>query len=189
MEGGLNSFIEEQKQFPGQALLTLAQFDDEYEIVHPIMDIKDVPAYTLTPRGFTALLDGIGKFITEVGEQLSKKPEDERPGKVIICIVTDGGENASKEWKDPEQVKKLIKQQQDEYQWEIIFLGANIDAVRTAQGMGIHARSAMTYDVGNARGVYAMASSNVSAMRGGAVNVQFTDDQRQQAMKKEKSKS
>ena len=95
MEGGLNAFVESQASEPGEAEITLAQFDTRYELVWPLGPIKDAPKYALMPRGGTALLDAMGRFITQVGEELTQRDEADRPGKVIVCIVTDGLENSS----------------------------------------------------------------------------------------------
>jgi uncharacterized protein YegL len=185
MQGGIDTFIETQKKLKGQAKATLAQFDDRYDLVYGPTPIEDVPNYHLVPRGMTAMHDAMGKFITDIGTDLSKMKDVKRPGKIIICIVTDGLENASKEW-TKHAVAKLIKQQQDDYKWEFVFLGANMDAVAEAKSFNIAASNAMTYDVTNsgltmnnlARSVsaYAMASPGV-AYSG------FTDEDREDALK------
>ena len=105
----------------GDCQVTLAQFDTVYEVLYSATDVAEVPEFVVQPRGMTALLDATGKFITEIGEQLSVLPEDERPGQVICLIMTDGMENSSKEW-SLEAVRKLTKQQQDEWGWTFIFL-------------------------------------------------------------------
>ena len=135
-EGGVNTFIHEQATHPGEALLTLVQFDTEYEFVHRGMPIKQVPPYTLVPRGNTALLDAVGRAINETGERLAKMAEQDRPGLVILVTTTDGLENSSKEFTKA-QIKTLIEQQQSKYKWQFIFLGANQDAFAEAGGMGI----------------------------------------------------
>ena len=90
--------INEQRQQPGQCQVTLAQFDTVYEVLYSATDIAEVPEFVVQPRGMTAMLDATGKFITEIGEQLSALPEAERPGHVICLIMTDGMENSSHEW-------------------------------------------------------------------------------------------
>ena len=84
-EGGVNTFITEQGKEPGEALLTLVQFDTEYEFLHKGVQIKQVPKYELVPRGMTALLDAVGKAINETGERLAKMPEGDRPGTGDLC--------------------------------------------------------------------------------------------------------
>ncbi len=110
-EGGVNAFIEKQAEEPGEALLTLVQFDTEYEFVHKGVPIEKVPKYELAPRGMTALLDAVGRAINETGERLAKMPEPDRPGLVIFVIMTDGMENSSKEF-TKSQIKEMIEEQQ-----------------------------------------------------------------------------
>ena len=90
-------------------------------------------------RGTTALLDAVGKTILDVGYRLSNTKEEQRPGKVIFVITTDGMENASSEF-TYEKVQQLIKHQQEKYSWEFIFMGANIDAVKEADSIGINGK-------------------------------------------------
>lgn len=87
--GGLNTFIDEQKKQPGHATFTLIQFDDKYEVVHNGIQLNDVPACDLVPRGSTALLDAIGKGIVTTGERLKALLEDQRPGLVVFVILTE----------------------------------------------------------------------------------------------------
>ena len=89
-QGGINTFVKEQAEQAGEAVLTLVQFDTQYEFVHKAVPIKDVPKYELHPRGATALLDAVGKAVNEAGERLTKTDEKDRPGLVVFVIVTDG---------------------------------------------------------------------------------------------------
>ena len=112
-EGGVNAFVAEQAKQPGEALLTLVQFDTEYEFLHRGVPVQQVPPYELVPRGMTALLDAVGRAINETGERLAKMKEEDRPGLVVFVVMTDGQENSSKEF-SKDQIKQLITQQQDE---------------------------------------------------------------------------
>ncbi|WEG14418.1 VWA domain-containing protein [Pullulanibacillus sp. KACC 23026] len=95
-------------------------------------------------RGTTALYDAIGKTINEVGNRLSNTGEEERPAKVIFVITTDGLENASCEF-DYEKVQSMIRHQQEVYDWEFMFMGANIDAVKEAEMIGISNGNAFNF--------------------------------------------
>jgi uncharacterized protein YegL len=137
--GGFNTMIAEQKKIAGEIKVTLALFDDEYELVHdgiPIQDIKELTAETYLPGGWTALLDAVGKTIDSVGARLTKTPEDERPSKVILAILTDGGENSSKEYQQ-QAIADKIKHQTEKYQWQFLFLGANQDAFAAGGDLGV----------------------------------------------------
>ncbi len=137
--GGFNKFLKDQKELEGEAKLTLVLFDDEYDIIHNGIDIQSVPeltSETYVPRGWTALYDAIGKTIKTVGERLQKTIEEERPGKVIFVILTDGYENKSTEF-NGDKIKEMIEHQKEKYSWMFVFLGANLNADITAKSMGI----------------------------------------------------
>lgn len=180
MQGGLNTFIKEQANQPGKAEITLAQFDNEYELVWPVMDLREELQYTLSPRGSTALLDGMGRFITEVGDQLRQRREKNRPSKVIVCIVTDGQENSSREWRR-DKIRELVTQQREQWNWEFVFLGANMDAVAEGMSFGIPRGSTITYTAANAGSTYSSLNNYVAASRSG-VAAAFSDDDRKAAV-------
>ena len=178
--GGFNSFVEKQKNEPGEALLTTILFDDQYEILHNGVNLKEVKPMTKDQywaRGMTAMYDAIGKTINEVGRRLSETPEQYRPGKVVFVITTDGLENASREFTQA-KVKEMIQHQTDKYSWDFIFLGANIDSVQTAKSIGIKADYAADY-VYNQIGVsslYCAVDAAVSSARStGTVSASWAD--------------
>ncbi|MDR0139213.1 VWA domain-containing protein [Metabacillus idriensis] len=145
--GGFNSFVENQCKFEGDTMLTTVLFDDEYVVLWSGADAKSIQ---LTEeeyyvRGLTSLLDAIGKTIIDVGRRLSNTSDEQRPGKVIFVITTDGQENASKEF-SYEKVNELIKHQQEKYSWEFIFMGANIDVAKEAVNIGIKSTDAYSFE-------------------------------------------
>ncbi len=145
--GGFNRFLEDQKKAEGKATVALNQFDDIFDQVYPPTDIQSAALLnkeTFVPRGSTALLDAIGRTINETGGRLSMLPEDQRPAKVMIVIITDGHENASQTF-NAKKINEMISHQRDVYQWEFVYLGANQDAITTAAGIGISAGTSMTY--------------------------------------------
>lgn len=137
MEGGFATFLEEQRKLPGECKVTLVQFDHAQETVYESRDIMDVPPLELAPRGGTALLDAVASTIDATGARLRRMPEAQRPGKILCLIITDGAENASKEF-TAAQVKTRIEHQRTKYAWEFVYLGANQDAFAEAQAMGIN---------------------------------------------------
>lgn len=143
-EGGLAAFLEAQHEAPGTTTVSLYQFDDQYEAVYERKPLADVPPFKLHPRGATALLDAVGRTITTLGEHLAGTQEADRPGEVIIVILTDGHDNASTEYTKT-GVKQLITQQQDEYGWKFVFLGADQDAFDAAEGIGIGRATTLSY--------------------------------------------
>jgi len=143
--GGFNGFVNNQATL-GKTCLTTVLFDDKYEILHNGIDAGgvEITREEYFTRGNTALLDAIGKTIEDVGKRLSKTPEDQRPGKVIFVITTDGLENASRKFSYGE-VKKMITHQTENYKWEFIFMGANIDAVAEGGRLGICAERSLSW--------------------------------------------
>lgn len=180
--GGFNKFLKEQQAIPGEATITLVQFDHIYEVVYEGKKLQEaslIDDKVYEPRGWTALLDAIGKTIDRTGKRLSDIPEDQRPSKVIFVIQTDGFENASKEYTN-EKIIGMITHQKDVYKWEFVFLGANQDAIATARKLGIGASHSMTY-VANAGGIqysYTSLSTNLCAVRNGTSTMAFTDEDR-----------
>jgi hypothetical protein len=137
--GGFNAFVESQKAVPGEARFTFVSFDHEYETVmfrKNLREVEPLTPHTYVPRGTTALLDAIGRTVNAVGAQLAALPESERPSKVIVAILTDGMENASKEF-TPSQIKEMVKHQEGIYSWEFIYLAANQDAFAVGGSLGI----------------------------------------------------
>jgi hypothetical protein len=186
-EGGFNAFIDDQRKQPGEARVTLAQFDTEYDVVYANRRIADVGRLALQPRGATALYDSLGRLITDVGAELAATPEDDRPGKVIVLVMTDGHENSSHEWTH-EAVSKVIKRQERDYAWEFIFLGANMDAVAIGQQLGFAADRSLTYAT-TASGVGSSWESNsrlVSRMRSAPARQRadgYSEDERRAAQR------
>jgi hypothetical protein len=143
-EGGFNAFIAGQRSGSVDVRVTLAQFDTEYEVVYANRPVADVPPLDLQPRGMTALYDSLGRLITDVGAELAALPEEQRPGRVTVVVLTDGHENSSREWSH-DAVSKAIARQEKDYAWQFVFLGANMDAVEIGTQLGISADRAMTY--------------------------------------------
>jgi uncharacterized protein YegL len=162
-EGAIKSFVNEQRNLPGQLTVNLFEFDDRFDEVAE----DQIDVWTLTPRGATALYDAIGKSMVTVGERLAALPEDGRPDKVVIMIVTDGLENASKEWA-LDKVKELVRQQIEKYQWQVIFTAANLDAAKVGASLGSVNNMNFAASPTGVQNAYGELSKSVSAYRSGA---------------------
>ena len=143
MEGGIKSFLNDQYKL-GQTDIAIAQFDHVYQLVTPIRPLAEDETITIVPRSRTALNDAVGQFVTYLGEELFALEEADRPGKVIVVIITDGAENGSKEWK-LDQVKELIRQQEGVYKWEFIFMGSDLTTETQAREYGIRPNRVVRY--------------------------------------------
>jgi uncharacterized protein YegL len=132
----LDEFVNEQKQAEGSCDFTLVQFDTEVETIYHDTPIDQVGPIRLAPRGRTALLDAMGSTITLLGETLRAKEEGDRPGKVLVAILTDGYENASRDW-TLHRVQAAVSEQENKWGWEFLYISADLSAPQQAQAMGI----------------------------------------------------
>lgn len=188
---GFDAFIAEQRKGPGTCRVTLAQFDDQYEELYVDRDVAVVPTLELTPRGSTALLDALGRLIVSAGEKLAALPEHARPGSVVVGVMTDGYENASRDWTH-ERIKGLIELQTRDYGWAFLYLGADQDAIEEGSKMGFAAQKSMSYSRGKAEKVMGDMGANVGAYRAAKVAgmapasasalAEFTKEQRDDAV-------
>ena len=152
MEGGFAAFVAKQQGLLGTCLVTMVQFDSTAtEIRYTGVPIAKVGPLELVPRGSTPLLDATAFAIRSTGERLAALPEAERPGNVLVLIVTDGHENASRET-SAAALRKMIEHQRSDYHWDFVYLGANVDAFAEARQMGIPRTHSVDYDA-NTEGV------------------------------------
>ena len=170
--GGYNAMLEKQKKEAGEAIVTTVLFDDQYELLHDRIDLRGIAPITdreYYVRGSTALLDAIGKTIQKIANVQKRTAPELRADRVLFVITTDGQENASREY-SYSKVKALVERQKKQYGWEFLFLGANIDAIATAQRFGIEADRAVDYhaDGEGTQLNYQVLSETVSCVRAGA---------------------
>lgn len=159
--GGFNSLLEKQKAEEGEAVVTTVLFDDKYELLHDRINIKGISPITTEDyyvRGCTALLDAIGNTISKIDNTQKHTLKDQSAENVMFVIVTDGLENASKEFTH-KSIKEMVESKKKSG-WEFIFLGANIDAIAEGAKIGIEETRACLYHA-NSKGVRnCFASSN-----------------------------
>jgi len=167
--GGFNGMLEKQKQVEGDVLISTVLFDDKCEVLHdrkPIQEINPLTEKDYYVRGCTALLDAVGGAIHHIGNIHKYAREEDRPNKTLFVIITDGFENSSKRY-TYDKVKGMIERQQKRYDWEFMFLGANIDAIAEAKRFGINEDRAVDYlcdEMGTALN-YETVSEVVSCLR------------------------
>ncbi len=173
--GGFNSLIKKQKKEDGEALVSTVLFDHECEVIHDRVRLEDVPLMTekeYFTRGTTALLDAVGGAVHHIGNVHKYARPEDIPSKTLFIITTDGMENASRRYDYP-KVKKMIERQKEKYGWEFIFLGANIDAAKTAASIGIGKEYAADFicdSIGTAANYSALCDVTTSVRKGKAVN-------------------
>ena len=185
--GGFNTFLKDQKAMPGEATLSLIQFDSQnpYEVIHDFKPLKDVPELTretFVPRAMTPLLDAIGRTINDVESRVKALGEH----RVVVVIITDGQENASREFRK-DQIEKMVREKQSSDKWQFAFLSADLASIGDAMSWGFRAQSTMAYDPNQAgvKNMYTAMSQSIASYRAGKDSITFTEEDR----KKQKSES
>ena len=145
--GGFNAMVERQKKEEGEAFLSVVLFADRSEVICDRVDLKK--AEPMTDRqyrvgGCTALLDAIGGAVHHISNVHKYAREEDRPARTVFVITTDGMENASRSYRYDE-VRQMVKQAQENFGWEFLFLGANMDAIATARSFGFREDRAVRY--------------------------------------------
>lgn len=190
-EEAVNSFVREQaeqaKDFGRRTIRIMAfsggRGSDFLSEVCPSTDAAEVKTFTLFPTGSTALLDAIGTTLQTFGKELADLPEDERPGRVTFAIMTDGAENSSMEFTF-DRVKEMIQHQEDVYGWNVVYLGANQDAIQVGGLLGVKENSSLTYST-TERGVAGSMSAvtNYVATVASGGSAAFTPKDREESAK------
>ena len=167
--GGFNSMIQKQKAEPGEALVSTVLFDDQYEVLHNRVKLNEINALTENDywvRGSTALHDAIGKAITHIVNVYRHSKPEEIPEKTVFTIITDGLENASHQYTG-RGIKRMIEHEKEKYGWEFLFIGANMDAITTAESLGIGRNRAANYmaDSAGTGAVFASVNRAMHSMR------------------------
>ena len=173
VKGGFKKIIEEQKaNTEGECAVSYFDFNSTVTEVYRGKDVKEINSeLNYTPFGMTALMDGVGIAIDTIGKWLNSMPEDEKPEQNMIVIITDGGENFSKEY-SANRVREMIKHQQDKYSWNFVYLGADLNNVKDAIDLGIATRGVTTKStLGKS---YDIINSSISLYR----NTSGTKDQK-----------
>lgn len=169
--GGFNAMLAKQKKEQGEANVTTVLFNHHLELLHdriPVQGVAPMTEKEYEVSGTTALLDAIGTAIQKVGNAQKRTNVEHQASKVLFIITTDGHENASREY-SYEKIKSMIARQKDNYDWEFIFLGANIDAISAAAQFGISEDFAVKYhaDIEGTRLNYEAVSEVVTSYRKG----------------------
>lgn len=160
--GGVNTLLKDQRKDKIATKLVLVTFEGGN--VKTVIDgvdvkkVKNITADQYTPSGMTNLIDAVGSTIIKVNSFLKGKKKEERPS-VILQIMTDGLENASRKYSKP-QIKEMIEKV-TKSNWLVTFVGANIDTIAEGQSLGIHSSASVNYNVGATRSAYEVTSSSI----------------------------
>lgn len=168
--GGVNTFIVEQQKLPDPASIALVRFDAEaverFREMQPLAEVKPLTRADFVPRGGTPLLDAIGRTVA----QLDIDWVSERPERAIVMIVTDGQENASREY-SKEKIREMITSREASGLWGFVYLGANVDAFAEAGALGMRASNTagFTSSAAGTRSAYGVSGQSVFNMRSSGV--------------------
>lgn len=147
--GGFNSMIEKQKKIDGKVYVSTVLFSNVSKVLHdrvPLEEIQPLTEEDYRVYGSTALLDALGGAIRHIGNVHKYARKEDVPTRTLFVITTDGMENASRIF-HIDQVKSMIRRQEEKYGWEFLFLASNIDAVKTAERIGVRKDRAVNYTV------------------------------------------
>jgi hypothetical protein len=134
-------------EFPDREIrVGLTVFDHLVELKYrnlSVTELSQMKSFEYIPNGFTALLDAIGMSVSDT-ERLMVNKDDA----VVMVILTDGHENASKEYSH-EQIKNLIQAKEATGNWSFTYLGATLDAVEIAKSMNFKAENSFAFEKKN----------------------------------------
>lgn len=167
--GGFNSLLEKQRKEEGEAYISVVLFDDVSDVIYdrvPVSKVEPMNDRQYYVRGCTALLDAVGGAVHHIANVHKYAREEDRPEKTLFIVTTDGMENASRIYTYA-KVRQMVEKERNEYGWEFLFLGANIDAINVADRFGIQAERAINYEsdsIGTQLN-YSVLSDALSAVR------------------------
>jgi hypothetical protein len=138
--GGFNNFIEQQKtEHQGKITVSLYKFNSTWSRILndlPIEEIRPLTNGDYTPGGLTALYDTIGNAITDIENQTSYTKREYKASMVMMVVITDGQENASREY-DSRKIKQMIQELEQSENWQFIYLGADLNNFADAEILGL----------------------------------------------------
>lgn len=161
-----NAFVEEQKKVVGECMLTTILFDHEYSVLDREVPIETADKLTdgdYKPRGTTALWDSMGRSIDSTGQRFAEMDEEDRPSKIIFVTLTDGLENASRDY-TRSRVLEMVKVQTEQFGWSFVHLGASVESASEAYSVGLRSGNVAQYDAKK-------SGSLTRALRGVSANV------------------
>ena len=185
VKSGIKELIRTQKKEPGECNISVVQFDRFHTLGHnptsedpvldwlckatPMEEVSDEILEKYEPRGSTPLIQAMDATIDRIGVRLRDTMESARPEKVVVIVQTDGEENSSMNC-TMEQLKERVETQTEKYDWQFVFLGANINAFDTGTGYGLRGNQTWQYTANNVgvKSAFAATSESLTSYRAGA---------------------
>ena len=190
--GGFNQFLKDQQEIPGEAVFTFIEFDHRYQVLETaelLENVQNLTNETYKPSGSTALLDAVGRTINETVNRHAELPDSKRPGKVMLVVLTDGEENSSREYRELKEIAAMVGEREDAG-WDVLFLGADIDAWADGGKMGFSKAVSMNKSdmLGNMTKMSYYAATYRSAGKADMDAFNMTDDELKKNISDLKSK-
>ena len=143
----IDSIKQLEKEFPEQKYnMSFMHFNNTVTIEYTdrkSSSLEHISETNYKCSGMTALLDAIGVGVRNLNEKIGDKIASGEAAAVVV-IITDGAENASREFDGP-KVKSMIEELQATNRWTFTFVGANIDSISTASRYGIDVKNVMQF--------------------------------------------
>ena len=142
--GGFNEYLADRQRETPDALMSVTLFDTERDEMHVAKPMSEIPKlteerYRQGGMGYTALNDAIGGTIAAIDAGDYAKGR-----KVLVVVMTDGRENASKEWTSRAQVAELVRRKENAG-WKFVFFGANIETFAEGESLSIPASRSVQF--------------------------------------------
>lgn len=172
VRGGFNTYVEKIKDDGNAYTLTAIKFGTTVRPLFANLALSDVPKLTgenYTPCDTTALYDAIGYGLDEARKQWSAKEKPYGKDRILFIIMTDGFENASKEF-NKETIVTELKKREEAGNWTIVYMGADQDAWAVAGGLGIAKGNVLSYASTGTSTVFRGLATNTSTTSGGTMD-------------------
>jgi ADP-ribosylglycohydrolase len=161
---GFDGFFASQRAEAGDATVTVVQFDDmdRHDVIVDAKPIAKVASIgdRFEPRGMTPLYDAIA-LLLDRAERHGGDDADQ-----LVVILTDGHENASREWTHQRLFRRIAKLR--DRGWTFVFLGANQDSYAVGDQMAMPAGNVSNFrpDAAGVSATYAGLDRTVREWRG-----------------------
>ena len=145
---------EMELEFPEQLMtIGLTTFNTRVRHLYymkPVEHAYKMDERNYQPDGSTAMLDAMAETMKELS-LLQQQSNEQIPTTVVMVILTDGYENASRRY-TLKNVKEMVEEREASGTWTFSFLGATLDAVDVAEQMSIRRENSIAFEKRDMKG-------------------------------------